>query len=38
MKGHVEPHKQNGKVIRDRWRIVVDRGRDGAGNRQRDYY
>jgi len=38
MKGHVEPHKQNGKGIRNRWRIVVDRGRDGAGNRQRDYY
>ncbi len=38
MKGHVEPYKRNGKVVRNRWRIIVDRGRNGAGNRQRDYY
>ena len=38
MKGHVESDKRNGEVVRDRWRIIIDRGRDGAGNRQRDCY
>ncbi|MEA5076323.1 MAG: site-specific integrase, partial [Coriobacteriia bacterium] len=38
MKGHVQPYKRNGVVVRDRWRIAIDRGRDGAGKRQRDYY
>jgi len=34
VKGHVESDKRNGEVVRDRWRIIIDRGRDGAGNRQ----
>src|SRR5450759_1480852 len=38
MKGHVEPYKRNGEIVRNKWRIVVDRGRDGAGARQRDIY
>jgi len=38
VKGHVQPYKRSGVVVRDRWRIAIDRGRDGAGKRQRDYY
>ena len=36
--GHVEPYKRDGVVVPDRWRIVIDRGRDESGKRLRDYY